>query len=139
MITINSRYVLVILTVLVMVRCSMDRYIFTLNAVTLDYPEDDGYPDQNLRIRICNADNPEEVLATTKPYPSTMTLPATFAIEPSLDFHLYKKPIAVQLWGDSTGVITTSVVNMNDYKIVFPLEMEMKSAKARFTLHGSWE
>lgn len=119
--------------------CGMDRYIFTLKAVTLSAFQNDGYPAQNLRIKICDPDNPDNVLATTEPYPSSMTLPATFEVNPTLDFHLYKQSIAVQLWGDSTGAIATSIVDMDEYKIIFPIEMETTSGVARFTLHGSWE
>lgn len=118
--------------------CEMDRYIFTLKAVTLNSFQNE-YPAQNLRVRICNAANPDDVLSTTASYPSAMTVPVTFAVNPPLEFHLYKDPIAVQLWGDSTGVIATSIIDMEDYKIIFPIALEADSEAARFTLHGSWE
>ena len=97
------------------------------------------YPAQNLSLKIVKADNANTVLANTESYPSTLTLPATFALNSHLRIHLYKEHIAIQLWGDSTGLIAASAIDMEEYKIIFPIEMETGNENISFSVVGSWK
>jgi hypothetical protein len=119
--------------------CSKERYVFALKAVKLNSYHLSPQVDQNLFVKVVRDDEDKTVLATTDTYPSTLTLPATFAITPSLRLHLYGGDhIVVELWGDVTGLIASRAINMNEYKIKFPLDMEAKNAVASFSVMGSW-
>jgi hypothetical protein len=97
------------------------------------------YPQQNLFIKVVKADNPGNVLAVTETYPSFLTLPATFAVNPFIKIHLYKELIAIQLWGDSTGLIASNTINMKEYKIIYPIDMEMGNDSVSFSVTGNWK
>jgi len=43
------------------------------------------------------------------------------------------------LWADSTGLISSQKMNMDSYKIIFPLEMDVKNKDMDVTLSGNWD
>ncbi len=119
--------------------CKKDRYIFTMKSVRLVHYHKKHDLAENLFIKVVNTDD-ETVLATTGNYPSDLTLPATFGVHPSLKLHLYKKDnIALQLWGEASGMIAVATIRMKEYKIIFPIDMEVEGESATFSVMGSWE
>lgn len=124
---------------LIFISCKKDRYIFTMQYIKLNQFEKSKYPSQNLTIKVVYSDNSTMVLGSTDPYPSNLTLPVTFAIHPPPQIHLYKDHISVQLWGDSTGLIASSNIDMKEYKIIYPTDMETENDSVSFSVMGSWE
>ncbi len=122
---------------LLVVGCNKDRKTFTLKTVKLNSYSESKHSSQNLFVKV--VDKNDIVLNTTGKYPGSFTLPATFAIDPSLNLKLYKDQYTVQLWGDSTGLIGSSEINMDEYKIIFPIDMETESEEVSFNLAGSWK
>lgn len=121
---------------LLLLSCNKDRKTFTLKTVKLNSYTQSKHSAQNLYIKVVDING--AVLNTTDNYPGSFTLPATYAIEPTLKLQLYKKGCALQLWGDSTGFIGSSEINMDEYKIIFPIDMETKSEDVSFNVSGSW-
>jgi hypothetical protein len=109
-----------------------------MKSIALNHYNKAQYPAQNLFLKVVAKDE-SNVLATTEYYPGIYTLPATFAINPFLKLHLYKDPVIIQLWGDSTGFIASSTLNMKEYKIIYPINMETKNGNVSFSVMGSWE
>lgn len=134
-----NNLLLPVLCILILTGCKKDRYVFTLKNVKLNEYHKSGYPVQNLFIKIVSADNANNALATTEEYPGQLPLPVTFGIHPSARIHLYRDRIAVQLWGETSGLIASSTVDMKEYKIIYPIEMETENDAVSFTLLGSWE
>lgn len=134
-----TKIVLISIFVLSFTSCSKDRYEFTMKYIKLNSYHKSLYPDQNLFLKIVDANNANTVLAQTESYPSTLPLPATFALHSHLRIHLYKEHLAIQLWGDSTGLIAASTINMDEYKIIFPIEMETENENVSFSVMGSWK
>lgn len=52
---------------------------------------------------------------------------------------LYHKSYRVQLYGDVSGLIGACSVNMDEYKIIFPIDMEVKNDSLSISMTGSWE
>lgn len=134
-----KKILIIISSCLIFIGCKKDRYIFTMKSVQLNSYHKSQYPSQNISIKVVKADGSNTVLATTGSYPSIYTLPVTFAINPTIQTHLYKDKIAIQLWGDSSGFIASSTINMKEYKIMFPINMATKSDSVSFAVMGSWE
>jgi hypothetical protein len=121
------------------ISCKKDRYIFTMKCIKLNNFESSKYPSQNLSIKVVYTQNSDMVLGKTGSYPSNFTLPVTFAIHPPPKIHLYKEHISVQLWGDSTGLIASSNIDMKEYKIIYPIDMETQNDSVSFSVLGTWE
>ncbi|GAL85152.1 hypothetical protein MYP_2381 [Sporocytophaga myxococcoides] len=99
-----------------------------------------NFPSQFLTVKVVNTGFGNHILGTTGKYPSDFTLPAIFALDKELELHLYKEDhISIQLWGDSTGFIASSTIDMEEYKIIYPIDMETKSDSVSFSVMGSWE
>ncbi|WP_028979327.1 hypothetical protein [Sporocytophaga myxococcoides] len=99
-----------------------------------------NFPSQYLTVKVVNGSSGNRVLGTTGKYPSDFTLPATFALDKQLKIHLYKEDhISIQLWGESTGFIASSTIDMKEYKIIYPIDMETQSDSVSFSVLGSWE
>lgn len=122
---------------LLLLSCNKDRKTFTLKTIKLSSYSPSKHSTQNLFIKILNSNG--AVLNTTDNYPGSLTLPATYAIEPTLKLKLYKNQYTIQLWGDSSGFIGSSEINMDDYKIIFPIDMEVKNEDLSFNIKGSWK
>lgn len=122
---------------LLFVGCNKNRKTFTLKSVKVNSYNAAKHFSQNIFVKI--TENDEIVLAITASYPADLTLPATFAVNPHLELKLYKNNYTVQLWGDSTGFISRSQINMDEYKIIFPIDMETKSDDVSFNVAGSWK
>lgn len=129
---------IVCICMLFLISCKKDRYVFTMESVQLNSFDKSSYPSQNLSIKIV-AQDANTILASTEYYPASYTLPVVFAVEPHPRIHLYKDQISVQLWGDATGFISSSTINMKEYKIIYPIEMETKNEHVSFSVMGSWE
>ncbi|HEU4551283.1 MAG TPA: hypothetical protein VFS25_00550 [Chitinophaga sp.] len=119
--------------------CNKDDQAFRLKTVTLNAHREGKYPGELLSIRIVDAADTAHVLGTTKGYPANLPLPVTLSVSPNFKWELYKQSFYVQLLGDSTGLIGSCKVNMDNYKIIFPLEMEVESEAVNVTLSGKWD
>lgn len=126
------------LFLLLLFGCSKKNKEFTLKTVTLNSHRALTSPSEPLRIRFLDGADTQHILATTAAYPASLPLPAVLSVHPAFQLPLYKHPFFVQLWGDSTGLIGTAELDMDDYKIIFPLEMEIKGADLDVTVSGGW-
>lgn len=134
-----KQLILVFIIAIASSACSKQNQHFKAKSVTLNGHEILNYPHELLRLRFLDGLDSTKVLGSTTGYPADLPLPAVLAINPGFTIQLYKDPCYVQLWGDSSGLIGTAKVNMNHYKIIFPLEMEIKSAGFDVTLAGVWD
>lgn len=124
---------------LLIVGCKKDKYIFTMKSIRLNSYQKSNLPSQNLFLKVVDIENANRILASTKNYLSSLTLPVTFAVIPQPELHLYKKDnIAIQLWGEDTGLIASSIIRMKEYKIIFPIDMETKNDSVSFSVMGTW-
>lgn len=123
--------------ILLLVGCSKKDKEFTLKSVTLDN-HGAASTSERLTVRFLDGADTQHVLATTTAYPASLPLPAVLSVHPAFQLPLYKHPFFVQLWGDSSGLIGTAEIDMDEYKIIFPLEMEVKSADLDVTVSGTW-
>lgn len=118
--------------------CSKKNEEFKIATVTLNGHQTGKYPQELLSVRFLDGTDSQRVLGVTSGYPANLPLPATLAVDPGFKIQLYKQPCYVQVWGDSSGLIGSVKVNMDLYKIIFPLEMEVKDAGMDVTLSGQW-
>ncbi|WP_299253355.1 hypothetical protein [uncultured Cytophaga sp.] len=110
-----------------------------MKTVKLNDYDKSKFPDQNLSIKVIDT-SPLNVIASSESYPSSQTLPATFNLSPHPQVHLYKdKNITVQLWGDVSGLMGYSTIDMKEYKIIYPIDMETKEGSTSFSVAGTWQ
>lgn len=117
--------------------CQKKNAVFTMKAVKLNFYEKEHFPEQDIFIKVVNNDS--TLLACTEKYNSLYTLPVTFGISPGLKVQLYKeKPVSIQLWGDSSGCMASYPVHIEEYTILFPLEMEIGDEQINLSVIGTW-
>jgi hypothetical protein len=119
--------------------CNKEDQAFKLKTVTVNAHRAGNYSRELLSIRIVDAADTAHVLGATKGYPANLPLPVTLSVSPDFKWELYKQSFYVQLLGDSTGLIGSCRVNMDNYKIIFPLEMEVENEDMNVTLSGKWD
>lgn len=136
----KNHMVYVCCLLLVMSGCKKKEKIeFTLNSLTLKADKTDNMPKQNLYLKVLKiTSSSQEELTTTNKYPSEYTLPVKFELKHSIQMNFYKNTYAVALYGDSSGCIATNVVNIKDYKILYPLDMETEANGLKIVLSGTW-
>ncbi|MBS1652094.1 MAG: hypothetical protein JSU07_08810 [Bacteroidetes bacterium] len=129
-----------ILIALTFCACKKNKDInFTLNTLTLKADNLINLPKQNLYLKLLLVTgNAKTALTTTGIYPSVYTLPAVFAIDKPVVMNFYKNNYAVALYGDSTGFIGSNAININNYKILYPLEMDTENNGLGIVLGGTW-
>ena len=118
--------------------CTKDDKTFRLKSIKLNDYRQNNLPVQKLHLEVFGAEG-ATAIAHTDNYPSDLTLPATFAIHPTLPMTLYNKGYQIQLWGDLSGHIASCNVNMDTYKIIFPIDMEVKNDSLSVSIMGSWD
>jgi len=124
--------------VLLLAACKKDNKTFSLKTIKLsDYRKTYLLP-QKLYLEVFDG-NSSTAIAHTDPYPSELTLPATFIVHPNVPMTLYNKKYKIQLWGDVSGYISGCQINMDEYKIIFPIDMEVESDSLTVSIAGSWE
>ncbi|MCA0429639.1 MAG: hypothetical protein LCH32_03980 [Bacteroidetes bacterium] len=112
---------------------------FYLNSLTLKTNNVNNLPKQNLYIKVIQIQNSNQIiLATTNSYPSYFTLPVKFGLEKSIEMNFYKNTYVVSLYGDSSGCLSTNSINIKDYKILYPLDMDTENNGATIVLSGTW-
>ena len=119
--------------------CSKKDENFKLKTVTLTAYKGKALNQQRVYIRIVDAGDTARVVGQSVSYPSDLPLPATLSLESAVKQPFYKNTCYVQLWGNTDGMISTVKVNMDKYKIIFPLAMEVGNEVFDVTLSGSWE
>jgi len=126
------------LLAVVLAGCTKENRTFTLKTIKLNDYKRTNLPAQKLYLEFFD-DDIAAPLAHTELYPNTLPLPATLNVYPPAPMTLYKKGYHVQLWGDSTGYISSCHIDMDDYKIIFPIDMDVKSDSLNVDLMGSWK
>lgn len=129
---------LMICLVLLCTGCKKENIAFTLKTIRLHEYRHANLPTQLLYLKVCE-DDTAMVLAHTNGYPSSLTLPATFSVHPAIPMTLYKKHYRFQLWGDVSGYIGGCRVDMDEYKIIFPIDMEVTNDSLSISISGSWK
>lgn len=125
------------LTILFLVACTKEDKTFSLKIIRLNEYKRPILPTQKLYLKVFDG-NSASPIAHTYQYPSDLTLPATFRVYPRVQMTLYSGAYYVQLWGDSTGYISSCQLNMDEYKIIFPIDMEVGNDSLNVSLLGSW-
>ena len=134
----KARKIIYLFLLILSTGCTKENKIFTLKTIRLNDYRQKYLPVQKLYLEILE-DNAATRLAHTGVYPSDLTLPASFKVEPTIPMMLYDKTYYVQLAGDSTGYIGRCQVNMDEYKIVFPIDMEVGNDSLNISLIGNWK
>lgn len=129
---------LILFLAVLLTGCTKDNKTFSLKTIKLNDYWQGNLPVQKLHLEVFD-DNTSVPLSQTDPYPSELTLPATFMVHPSVPMTLYNKTYRIQLWGDVTGYISSCQINMDEYKIIFPIDMEVKSDSLTVSIAGSWK
>ena len=124
---------------MVLISCNKKGQDFKIKSVTLLAHRALQYPQELLRFKFLDGADSQKVVGVTPGYPANLPLPATMLVDPAFRLKLYSQPCYVQLWGDSTGLIGSVKVKMDDYKIIFPLEMELTNRDMKVTLTGKWD
>lgn len=136
------KYIIVcfLATLMMCVACKKKEKIeFTLNSITLKAVKKENVPKQMFFIKVIKQDNhTDDVLTTTDKYPSEYTLPVKFGIEHPIKMNFYKSSYIVALYGDSSGFIGSNPINIKDYKILYPLDMETDKNGLSIVLSGTW-
>lgn len=127
-----------LLVVMLAVGCRKDNVAFTLKTIQLNHYHTHGLPVQNLHLEVFD-NNTGTRLTSTDKYPNNQTLPATFIVLPSIQILPYAKDYRIELWGDATGHIASCHLDMDEYKIIFPIEMEVESDSLNVALTGNWK
>lgn len=131
------RKILAILLVISLIGCTKDNKTFTLKTVSLNDYRKVNNRAERLYLKVLN--DQAIPLAQTEGYPNDLILPATFNVLPVVPMTLYNRSYMVQLWGDTTGYISSCRINMDEYKIIFPIDMEVKNDSLNISLKGSWK
>lgn len=117
-----------------------ERIEFTLHNLTLKAFQKEEYPPQNLFLKvILKGTSTDEILAVTDKHPSEYTLPVKFGVEQAPHLNFYKHDYEIELWGDSSGYISSNPIHLKDYKIIYPLEMETENSGTNIVLSGTWK
>lgn len=113
---------------------------FHLKKLSLNKLEKENYPDQHYYLKVIELhDGANKTLIVSENYPSDVTLPAEYAVNPTLSINFYTNDFAIELWGDSSQLIGTNKINLDDYKIIYPLEMDTEHDEIGIALHGTWK
>ncbi|WP_348799093.1 hypothetical protein [Flavobacterium adhaerens] len=119
--------------------CSNDDMTFSLKTIKLnDFKERTNLPSQKLYLKVFKNDS-EIPLSETGFYPSEYTMPATFKVYPVTPMQLYGKDYNIQLWGEINGYLGRCDIDMDEYKIIFPIDMEIQNDSLSVSILGSWE
>lgn len=119
--------------------CNKEDYIFHLKSVKLnEYSQRNHLSEQKLYVKVFSNES-AIALAQTDGYPSNLPLPATLKMYPAVDMNLYDSPYYLELWGSEQGYIARCDINMDDYKIIFPIDMEVENEELNVSILGSWE
>lgn len=111
---------------------------FSLSSLTLKADKLDSLPDQGLYLKVLKLDDMQEELAITGKYPSGYTLPVKYGLAEPVKMNFYKHRYSVALYGDSTGFIGSNTINIDDYKILYPLDMETRNNGLEIIWSGTW-
>ncbi len=117
--------------------CNKSNKTFHLKSIRLNAYRVAQLPSQNLYLKIRDEDT-AVIRAHTGVYPSRLSLPAVFAVQPTVEMLLYKKNYHFQLWGDVSGYLGGCETDMKEYKIIFPIDMEVKNDSLNISITGSW-
>ena len=134
------KYITLLAIIIVsMTACQKDNQNFKLKTVTINAYTNKSSGLQHVYVRIVDAADTQRLVGKSASYPSNLPLPVTLGITSSAKQALYKQTCIVQLWADSTGLISSQRINMDSYKIIFPLEMDVKNKDMDVMLSGSWD
>lgn len=127
------------LLILFLMSCTNDNNIFTLKTIKLnDFERRTTLPAQKLYFKVFKNDS-EIPLTETGFYPSNYAMPSTFKVFPSVGMQLYGKAYNVQLWSETDGYLGRCDIDMDKYKIIFPIDMEVENDSLNIAIQGNWE
>lgn len=127
------------LLVLLIMSCSNDHNTFTLNTIKLnDFEARTTLIPQRLYFKVFKNDS-QVPLTETGFYPSDYAMPSTFKVYPRVGIQLYGTDYNVQLWSETDGYLGRCDINMDEYKIVFPIDMEVENDSLNIAIQGTWE
>lgn len=129
---------LILCMVILFTGCAKDDKSFSLKTIKLHGYQQANLPAQKLHLEVFDG-NTSVALAHTGPYPSELTLPVTLMVYPSVPMTLYNKTYRIELRGDITGYISSCKVNMEEYKIIFPIDMEVGNDSLHISMAGGWK
>ncbi len=132
-----KRALAVLLLAVSLISCTKDNKIFNLKTIRLNECRQINKQTERLYLKIFDAH--AVFLTQTESYPNDLPLPVTLKVKPNIPMALYKGSYFIQLWGDTTGYISSCRINMDEYKIIFPIDMEVKSDSLIISLQGSWK
>lgn len=113
---------------------------FTLDSLTLVSFDKHAYPEQKIFLKVLQlGSDSDKVLTITDNYSTEFTLPAKFGIKPHLTMNFYKNDYVVELWGEFSGFICRNEIHIEDYKIIYPIEMETENNNVVIELAGTWK
>ena len=118
--------------------CAKNDKTFLLKQIKLNHFAQHEIVQQSLYLKLYESSGTSPI-KTTDVYPSDFTLPASYAIHPKLALKLYQQNYRVELWGSEDGKLGSCEVDMDNYKIIFPIELEAESELLSVSLSGSWE
>lgn len=118
--------------------CDNEHKEFQLNSIKLkSYKKSDNIGEK-LYFRVVDGGESDKILATTDRFSANSTMPILLGLDAKVRYKLYSEPFLIQLVSDSTNVIGSTFVNMDEYKIVFPIDMEIENEEMDITISGSW-
>src|SRR3954466_8758056 len=98
---------LLAMMVLSITACRKDDQNFKLKSVSINAYSKKDLPVQGVYVRIVDAADTQRVIGTSASYPSNLPLPVTLGVVSGLKQALYKRTCLVQLWGDSSGLLSS--------------------------------
>lgn len=119
--------------------CSNEDNTFHLNTVKLiEYSQRESISEQRIFIKAFSNDSPEP-LAQTEKFSNALPMPITLKMHPKAEMNLYGKDYHLELWGEVSGFIGRCDIDMDNYKIVFPIDMEIEGEELTASIQGGWD
>jgi len=130
--------ILIALLAFMIAGCAKENKTFSLKTIRLNDYTKTADTAQQLYLEIFDA-NSSTPLARTGLYPAGLPLPATLKVYPVLPLKLYKEACHIELWSNVSGYISSCDLHMSEYKIIFPIDMEVKSDSLNVSVMGTWQ
>lgn len=132
------RNILILCLAILSGACTKNNRTFSLKTIKLIEYRHGGLPDQKLYLEVYSPHDSQAV-ARTELYPGDFPLPAVFRLGPLPPMSLYRAAYTVRLLGTRSGYIGACRIDMNRYKIIFPIEMEIEGDGVRISISGTWQ
>ncbi len=118
--------------------CDKQNKYFELKAIKLTSCHIPRDPIRKLSFRIVDGIDNNSVLGVTDKFSTESALPITLGVSPKVRSKLYKQSYVIELIEDSGGIVGACTVDMDKYKIIFPIDMEIENEQMNISISGSW-